>query len=59
MLADRSLRDAPAVWGRVAVQAYHEFEADRIVAEVLGFVEQFRAPQPQVANGALASSSSV
>jgi phage terminase large subunit-like protein len=33
VLADRSLRDAPAVWGRVAVQAYHEFAADRIVAE--------------------------
>ena len=33
VLADRSLRDAPAVWGRVAVQAYHEFEADQIIAE--------------------------
>lgn len=33
VLADRSLRDAPAAWGRVAVQAYHEFKADRIVAE--------------------------
>ncbi|MGD0026499.1 MAG: phage terminase large subunit [Xanthobacteraceae bacterium] len=33
VLADRSLRDAPAVWGRVAVQAYHEFKADQIVAE--------------------------
>ena len=33
VLADRSLRDAPAVWGRIAVQAYHEFAADRIVAE--------------------------
>ena len=33
VLADRSLRDAPAVWGRVAVQAYHDFDADRIVAE--------------------------
>jgi phage terminase large subunit-like protein len=33
VLADRSLRDAPAGWGRAAVQAYHEFAADRIVAE--------------------------
>jgi phage terminase large subunit-like protein len=33
VLADRSLRDAPAVWGRAAVRAYHEFGADRIVAE--------------------------
>jgi len=33
VLADRSLRDAPAVWGRAAVEAYHEFGADRIVAE--------------------------
>jgi phage terminase large subunit-like protein len=33
VLADRSLRDAPAAWGRAAVQAYHEFAADRIVAE--------------------------
>jgi hypothetical protein len=33
VLADRSLRDAPAVWGRAAVEAYHEFSADRIIAE--------------------------
>jgi phage terminase large subunit-like protein len=33
VLADRSLRDAPAVWGRAAVEAYHEFGADRIIAE--------------------------
>jgi phage terminase large subunit-like protein len=33
VLADRSLRDAPAAWGRVAVQAYHDFDADRIIAE--------------------------
>jgi phage terminase large subunit-like protein len=33
VLADRSLRDAPAVWGRAAVQAFYEFNADRIVAE--------------------------
>ena len=33
VLADRSLRDAPAVWGRAAAHAYHEFDADCIVAE--------------------------
>ncbi len=33
VLADRSLRDAPAVWGRAAVKAFHEFAADRIIAE--------------------------
>ena len=33
VLADRSMRDAPAAWGRAAVQAYHEFKADRIIAE--------------------------
>jgi hypothetical protein len=33
VLADRSLRDAPAVWGRMAVRAYHEYGADRIIAE--------------------------
>ncbi len=33
VLADRSLRDAPAAWGRAVVQAFHEHEADRIVAE--------------------------
>jgi phage terminase large subunit-like protein len=33
VLADRSLRDAPAAWGRAVVRAYHEFAADRIVAE--------------------------
>jgi Terminase RNaseH-like domain len=33
VLADRSLRDAPAVWGRAAVEAYREFDADRIIAE--------------------------
>jgi phage terminase large subunit-like protein len=31
--ADRSLRASPAVWSRRAVDAYHEFKADRIVAE--------------------------
>jgi len=33
VLADRTLRDGPLVWGRAAVNAYHEFGADRIVAE--------------------------
>jgi phage terminase large subunit-like protein len=33
VLADRSLRDAPAAWARAAVHAYHEFRADRIIAE--------------------------
>jgi phage terminase large subunit-like protein len=33
VLADRSLRGSPQVWARTAVTAYHEFKADRIVAE--------------------------
>ena len=33
ILADRSLRDAPAAWGRAVVQAAAEFGADRIIAE--------------------------
>ena len=33
VLADRSLRDAPAVWGRAVVQAYRDFDADCIIAE--------------------------
>lgn len=33
ILADRSCREAPSVWGRRAVTAYHEFRADCIVAE--------------------------
>ena len=33
ILDDRSCREAPAVWGRRAVVAYHEFRADSIVAE--------------------------
>lgn len=33
ILADRSCREAPAVWGRHAVVAFHEFRADCIVAE--------------------------
>ena len=35
VLADRTLRGyAPTVWAKAAVAAFHEFEADRIVAEV-------------------------
>ena len=33
VLADRTCSLSPAGWGRVAVQAYHEFGADRIIAE--------------------------
>jgi phage terminase large subunit-like protein len=33
VLADRSLRDAPAAWGRAVVAAYHEYGAGMIVAE--------------------------
>ena len=33
ILADRSVRDSPAVWGRVAVETYREFRADHIIAE--------------------------
>lgn len=33
VLADRSLKASPAEWGRVAVRAYQEFQADRIIAE--------------------------
>ncbi len=33
VLADRSCKLSPAGWGRRAVDAYHECEADRIVAE--------------------------
>lgn len=34
VLADRSLRGTPEAWGRRAVGAFREFDADRIVAEV-------------------------
>ena len=34
VLADRSVRDSPAVWGRITATAFHEFRADRVVAEV-------------------------
>ena len=33
VLADRSCRASPDAWARRAVRAYHEFEADRIIAE--------------------------
>ncbi len=33
VLADRSLRASPDHWARVAVSAYHEHRADRVVAE--------------------------
>ncbi|MGO9135744.1 MAG: hypothetical protein ACLP8A_17055 [Methylovirgula sp.] len=33
ILADLSCREAPAVWGRRAVTAFHEFRADCVVAE--------------------------
>lgn len=33
VLEDRSLRASPDGWGREAVQAYHRWQADRIVAE--------------------------
>ena len=33
LLADVSLRGTPDEWGRVAVNAYHDFKADRIIGE--------------------------
>lgn len=33
VFADRTIRAGPAQWGRAAVQAYHDFGADKIVAE--------------------------
>lgn len=33
VLADRSCKLSPAGWGKRAVQAYYEFEGDRVVAE--------------------------
>lgn len=33
VLADRSGRMSPAEWGRAAVAGYHEFRADRLIAE--------------------------
>lgn len=34
VLADRSMRSSPNAWAGAAVNAFHEFEADRLVAEV-------------------------
>lgn len=34
VLADRTLKDAPLIWGRAASRAYDEFRADSVVAEV-------------------------
>jgi phage terminase large subunit-like protein len=33
ILADLTIKASPAVWGARAVQAYHSFKADRIIAE--------------------------
>jgi len=33
VLADRSVRGTPEVWAKTAVNLFHEFDADRIVAE--------------------------
>lgn len=33
VLADRSMRGSPDEWAKAAVRLYHEFDADRIVAE--------------------------
>lgn len=33
VLADRSVKEGPAGWGRAAVEAYHAFGADRIIGE--------------------------
>lgn len=33
VIADRSMKGSPVQWARTAVKAYHEFKADRIVAE--------------------------
>ena len=33
VLADRSCKLSPAGWARQAVDAYHEFKADRLIAE--------------------------
>jgi phage terminase large subunit-like protein len=43
ILADRSCREAPSVWGRRAVTAYHEYRADCIVAEANFGGEMVRA----------------
>lgn len=33
LLADRSCKEGPAGWARAAIDAYHEFQADRIIGE--------------------------
>ena len=33
ILADRTCNESPGGWGKKAVEAYHEFKADRIIAE--------------------------
>jgi phage terminase large subunit-like protein len=43
ILADLSCREAPAVWGRRAVTAFHEYRADCIVAESNFGCEMVRA----------------
>ncbi|MFZ1961290.1 MAG: phage terminase large subunit [Methylovirgula sp.] len=43
ILADRSCREGPSVWGQRAVTAYHEFRADCIVAEANFGGEMVRA----------------
>ena len=43
ILDDRSCREAPAVWGRRAVTAFHEYRADCIVAEANFGGEMVRA----------------
>jgi phage terminase large subunit-like protein len=33
VLADRTIKASPAIWGARAIHAYREFKADRIIAE--------------------------
>ncbi|WCS27250.1 terminase family protein [Methylobacterium sp. NMS14P] len=60
VLADRTCKLSPAGWGRIAVAAYHEFKADRIVAERNfggAMVEAvIRAADPNVAYGEVTAS---
>jgi hypothetical protein len=62
VLADRTCLGSPALWGRRAVDAYNEFNADRIVAEVNfggGMVEStIRAVDQNVAFSAVTASRS-
>jgi phage terminase large subunit-like protein len=34
ILDDKTVKDTPDAWARIAVEAFHEWEADRVVAEV-------------------------